>query len=306
MDYAKQYPHEELPKLWYIDKVVRQAGLQTKKLKQKKSGGSEYLLYPVQCIRNLGYVHQSADFIGKKYITGSPDPVNIFSSSYYSPFKLYQIKRILAEKSLYVIEQWKEQWRVYPMPDVERLDNGLQFRGSGSGKRVLGMVLRFLLNLNVKPLFGSPSKPWTNPHIEGHNRVFNEKVWGTNWFTDLSQIDTECNRFNEESLEYFHYKYAQLIFNGDFRYLERDQNIRTDVLETKQGKKVYFTRFVESFEKQAPGRITVMNEIIALPEKYTHQFVFVEWDIEKERINIYSEFGKVITLVRSVRFRLNL
>ncbi len=306
MDYAKQYPHDELPKLWYIDTVVRKAGLQTKKARPKRSGGSEYLLYPVQCIRNLGYVHQSADFIGKKYITGRPDPVNIFSSSYYSPFKLYQIQRIVAEKAIYAIEYWKEQWRIYPIPDVERLDNGLQFRGTARGKRALGAVLRFLLNLGVTPLFGAPSKPWTNPHVEGHNRVFNEKVWGTNWFTDLSQIDTACDRFNEESLEYFHFKYGPLVFNGNFRYLERGQHIRTDVLESKKGKKVYFTRFVESFEKQAPGRITVMNEPLALPEKYTHQFVFVEWDLGKEQVNIYSEFEKVITLIMSVRFRLNL
>ncbi len=306
MDYATQYPVDDQPSLWFIKEIIRKAGLQTKKPKQKKSGGSEYLLYPAQCIRNLGYVHQSSDFIGKKYIAGRSEPVNIFSSSYYSPFKLYQIKRILAEKSVYVIEQWKEQWHIYPMPNVERLDNGLQFRGSGSGKRALGMVLRVLLNLNIIPLFGSPSKPWTNPHIEGHNRVFNEKVWSTNWFTDLSQIDTECNRFNAESLEYFHFKYGPMIFNGNFRYLERDQSIRTDVLESKKHKKIYFTRFVESFETHAPGHITVMNEAITLPEKYTHQFVFVEWDLGKEQVNIYSEFEKVITHIRSVRFRLNL
>ena len=306
MDYSNAYPTDELPKRWYIDKVVREAGLQTKKPKQKRSGGSVYLLYPIQCIRNLGQIHQSADFIGKKYITGSSDPVNIFSSSYYSPFRLYQIQRILAEKAIYVIQQWKEQWKIYPIPDVERLDNGLQFRGTARGKRALGTVLRFLLNLGVTPLFGAPSKPWTNPHVEGHNRVFNEKVWSTNWFTNLSQIDTECKRFNEESLEYFHFKYAQLMVNGNFQYIEKDQNIRTDILESKKNKKVYFLRFVESYEKKEPGHIVVMNEIISLPEKYTHQFVFVEWNIEKEQLTIYSECKKVITPIMSKPFQLNL
>jgi len=142
--------------------------------------------------------------------------------------------------------------------------------------------------------------------IRGHNRVFNEKVWSNNWFENLEQIDTECSRFNEESLEYFHFKYSQLIFNGKFQYLERNQDVRTDILESKKNKKVYFIRFVESYEKTEPGHIVVMNETLALPEKYTHQFVFVEWDIEKEQVNIYSEFEKVITLIQSVRFRLNL
>lgn len=306
MDYAKQYPKDTLPSLWFIQETIRQAGLQTRKPKQKKPGGSEYLLYPVQCIRNLPGVHQSSDFIGKKYITGSSNPINIFSSSYYSPFKLYQIKRITAEKAVYVVEQWQQQWQIYPIPDIERLDNGLQFRGTASGKRALGIVLKFLLNLNVTPVFGAPSKPWTNPHIEGHNRVFNEKVWSSNWFTDTAQLDTECERFNQESQELLQFKYAQLIVNGNFNYLEPSRQIVTDRLKTTKGKKIYFIRFVESFEQKAPGQITIMNEVITLPEKYTHQFVFVEWDLFKEQLSIYSEFKKVITFIKRVRFRLNL
>jgi len=226
MDFAKKFAETETPKLWYIDKVVRDAKLQTKVPKPKrKKGGSEYLLYPIKCIRQLGYVQQSADFIGKKYIASRSEPINILSSSYYFPFKLYRIERILAEKAVYAIKSITEQWRKYPIPNVFRVDNGLQWRGTASGKRAVGMVLKSLLNLNVIPLFGSPSKPWTNPHVEGHNRVFNEKVWNNNFFTSLEQIDRECDRFNKESLELFEYKYSQLVFNGKFRYIEPKQEI---------------------------------------------------------------------------------
>ncbi|MFA4872689.1 MAG: hypothetical protein WC659_02010 [Patescibacteria group bacterium] len=239
-------------------------------------------------------------------MAGSSDPVNIFSTSYYAPFKLYQIKRTLAEKAVYAIEHWKEQWRIYPIPDVQRLDNGLQFRGTASGKRAIGIVLRFLLNLGVTPLFGSPSKPWTNPHVEGHNRVFNEKVWGQNWFTSLEQIDHECERFNSESLEYFHYKYAPLIVNGQFNYLEHHEDVPTDRLVSRKDQKVYFTRFVESLERHGVAHTVIMNEYVPLPEKFTHQFVFVEWNLEKEQLSFYSEYHKVITLIKQIRFRLNL
>ncbi len=104
MDYAKQYPDEELPSIWFIDKTIRLSGLQTRKPKKRKKGGSEYLLYPVQAIRDLGSVHQSADFIGKKYIAGQREPINIFSTSYYAPFKLYQIKPVEAEQAVFAIE----------------------------------------------------------------------------------------------------------------------------------------------------------------------------------------------------------
>ena len=307
MDYARQRPKETAPAIWYIDKVVRDAGLQTRKPKAKKrKGGSQYLLYPVECIKKLGYIHQSADFIGKKYISSRSEPINIFSSNYYCPFKLYKIKRVLAEKAIYAIEELKQQWQKYPIPNVFRMDNGLQFRGTASGKRAVGMFLRFLLNLNVTPLFGSPSKPWTNPHIEGHNRVFNEKVWGSNFFTSPEHIDRECERFNQENYELFEFKYSQLIFNGNFDYIEPKQEIIIDKLISIQGKKIYFIRFVESFNKDQKAHIIILNEIVYLPEKYNYQFVFVEWDIEKERLLIYSEFKKKITLIYQIKFMLNI
>ncbi len=307
MDFAKKFPESETPKLWYIDKVVRDAKLQTKTPKpERKKGGSEYLLYPVKCVKQLGEVQQSADFIGKKYISGKSEPINILSSSYYSPFKLYRIERILAEKATYAVEAMTEQWRKYPIPNVFRMDNGLQWRGTASGKRAAGMMLKFLLNLNVIPLFGSPSKPWTNPHVEGHNRVFSEKVWGNNFFTSPEQIDRECARFNAESLELFEYRYSQLVFNGSFNYLEPKQKIITDQLTTVKGKKIYFIRFAESPERGQKAIIMVLNETVFLPEKYSHQFVFVEWDIEKELLLIYSEFKQEITLIYQLKFRLNI
>lgn len=306
MDYAKQYPDQHLPSIWFIDEAVRKAGLQTRKPKKRKKGGALYLLYPDQAIRSLGAVQQSADFIGKKYITGQRHPINIFSTNYYAPFKLYQIKPVQAEKAAYAIENLIQLWCKYPLPQVLRLDNGLQFRGSGSGKRSLGTFLKFLLNLNIKPLFGSPSKPWTSPHIEGHNRIFNEKVWGRNFFTDSDQIIAECERFNSESLEYFHYRYAQLIVNSNYSYIEPGQKIETDKLISVKNKRIFFIRFVESPEKDKNGYITILNESIALPEQYTHQFVFVEWNIEKEKLFIFSEFKKTVTLVMERTFNLNI
>jgi len=306
MDYAKQYPNKQLPSIWFVDEAIRKARLQTRKPKKRRKDGSQYLLYPVQAIRSLGSVQQSADFIGKKYITGQTEPINIFSTSYYAPFKLYQIKPVKAEKAVFAIENLIRLWRKYPLPNVFRIDNGLQFRGSGRGKRSLGMFLKFLLNLNIKPLFGSPSKPWTNPHIEGHNRVFNEKVWGRNFFTHTDQIATECKRFNNESLEYFYYKYSQQIVNADYPYIEPEHEIETDNLLSVKNKKIFFIRFVESPEKDKKAYINILNERISLPEKYNHQFVFAEWNIEKEKLLIYSEFKKNVTLIMECTFNLNI
>lgn len=308
MDYVKTYFNDPIPSIWFIDEVVRRAGLQTKKPKKKKKrGGSKYLLYPDKSIRRLGFIHQSADFIGRKYIAGRTEPINIFSSTYYTPFKLFQIKRVFAEKTIYAINVLKERWQMFPIPDVFRIDNGLQFRGTASGKRAVGLFLKFLLNLNVIPLFGSPSKPWTNPHIEGHNRIFNEKVWSRNHFQCLEQIDCECKRFNQESLDYFKFRYTNFIGNiSNLRYLRKKQIPIIDKLISTKEKKIYFIRFVESYEYNKPAYINILNETIIMPEQYTHQFVFVEWNLEKEILFIYSEYQQNITLIKQIKFKLNI
>jgi hypothetical protein len=305
MDYAKKYPDEPVqPSLWYINQVVRKAGLQTRIPRSKKRGGSVYLLFPAESIKHLGYIHQSADFIGKKYITDRTEPITIFSSSYYAPFKLYQIVRIQAEKTIYAIEQLEHQWARYPIPDVLRLDNAVQFRGNGISKRRLSSFILFLLNLGITPLFGSPSKPWTNPHIEGHNRVFTEKVWSKNIFVSLEQIDRENERFNNESSEYFEYKYARFVAKSRCRYIRSTKRIITDSLLTRKNKKIYFVRFVESIDNVAV--ISVMNDVIQVSDKYTHQFVFGEWNLENERLSIYSEFEKKVSLIDKIPFKIEL
>jgi len=122
----------------------------------------------------------------------------------------------------------------------------------------------------------------------------------------LEQIDIECERFNQESLDLFKYKYSELVANGNFRYLEKNQKIITDRLQSKKNKKIYFIRFVESIEKEKRASVIILNETVYLPEKYNHQFVFVEWNIEKEQLFIYSEYKKNINLINQTKFRLNI
>jgi hypothetical protein len=157
-------------------------------------------------MKRLGVIQQSADFIGKKYLDGSSTPVTIFSSCYYRPFKMYYIQRTEAEKAAFAMEILLRLWTEYPMPHVFRMDNGGPFRGTGCSPRRLGTFVVFLLKGGIVPLFGSPSRPWTNASIEGHNRVFTEKLWKKNRFRCVEEIDRENQRFNAEGREFFQYR----------------------------------------------------------------------------------------------------
>jgi hypothetical protein len=306
MDYAKRYPREEQPSLWYIDQVVREADLQTRKPKEgKHRGGSVYLLYPVTSMRRLGLIQESADFIGKKYLDGCSRPVTIFSSCYYRPFKMYQIYRTEAEKASFAIDILARQWQEFPTPHVLRMDNGAAFRGTATYERCLGSFLVFLLNLGITPLFGSPSRPWTNGAVEGHNRVFTEKVWQKNRFRSFEEVDRENDRFNAEGREFYEFRYHTLATRFEARRLKPTAKIKIDTLRTRRNKRIAFVRFVEPAAEEPRAHVLIMNKRVFLPEAYLHQFVFATWDLETEELSIVSEYQGTCTPILRCTFKIH-
>ena len=96
------------------------------------------------------------------------------------------------------------------------------------------------------------------------------------------------------------------MFDNISRLIDKSKIIRTDTLRTRKGKKLYFIRFVESIESPGDAQVTIMNESVSVPEKYTHQFIFCEWNIESEILSLYSEYNKSRSLIQQTPFKLNL
>lgn len=305
MDYAKEFPKEALPSLWFFDKVVRDAGLQTNEPKKRTKGQDRVkrLRFPIKSIITLGRIQQASDFIGKKFITGRSEPISIFSTSYYQWFQLYQIWLTRAESATCAIEKLSLFWQTHPLPDVMRMDNGMTFRGTGSGVARVGTFLKFLLNLGVTPLFSSPYQSYTNPHIEGHNRTFTDKLWGRNIFTNLEEIDTECERFNDESREYYEYAFQERRAQKSLRFLSPVRPIITDVLQGTRGKRVCFIRFVECWlERGRASGIVLLNKFVPLPEAYLNQYVFVTINLETSLLLITSEHEGIVDEILRQKF----
>jgi hypothetical protein len=140
MDYAKQFPTDPLPSLWFFDDVTRRNGLQTHEPKKRTKGQNivSRLKFPIASIIGLGKIQQSVDFIGKKYIHGSRDPVSIFATSFYQWLGLYQIARVLAETVECAIEELTSFWTEFPLSNVLRMDNAMTFRGGGRARPASG------------------------------------------------------------------------------------------------------------------------------------------------------------------------
>src|SRR3989304_1645693 len=191
MDYAKRYPKDPAPSLWFIGECVRHAGLQTHAPKKRSAGHDtvKQRRFPIRTIGGLGRIHQACVFVGKKYIHGSPEAISIFSTSYYQGFHIYQIWRPVDETAEQAVAKLCRFWIDHPIPQVLRIDNAMTFRGGGKHPAVVSRFLKFVLNCNVIPLFAAPYRSYTNPHIEGHNRTFTEKLWARHTFAAPEEID---------------------------------------------------------------------------------------------------------------------
>lgn len=305
MDYAKRYPKEPAPSLWFIGECVRRAGLQTH-VPRKRSTGHDTVRqrrFPIKTIVGLGRIHQACDFVGKKYIHGSSEPISIFSTSYYQWFEIYQIWRTLDETAEQAVARLCRFWIDHPIPHVLRIDNAMTFRGGGKHPAVVSRFLKFVLNCNVIPLFAAPYRSYTNPHIEGHNRTFTEKLWARHTFTALEEIDRECARFNAESEEFFRFKFAHRLTARGLRYRRAQATANTQTLATPRGKRICFIRFVEHWKERNDAiGIVVLERFIELPGGHLNHYVFASLDLEQAMLHVYSEHEGCLTEIRKSRF----
>ena len=190
-----------------------------------------------------------------------------------------------------------------PISDVTRIDNGMMFRGGGRAEAHLGKFLKFLLNAGSIPLFSSAYQSYTNPHIEGHNRTFTEKLWTKHHFTSLTDIDIECARFNAESREYYEFTFKERLAQRSLRYLNPHAPINADILRSTKGKKICFIRFVERWkEEERENGIVVLNRFISIPEPYANQYVFAKLNLETSTLHVDEEHDGVATEIISQPF----
>ncbi len=204
-DYAKSYG-EKLSK-WFINSTLKESN-RVKGYKPKARGGSKYKRYPVQTLSSLGKCVMAIDFIGPKYLEGSGNRINFFSSKYIRPCKVGMICRISGQTSEEAVKVLQKIWSRHSIPDLVKMDNDSAFGGNLSHVSSIGRVTMFLLNLGVKPLYIAPRSPWNNSDVEGFNSVFSRKFWTKLQFKNELEIDVKIEAFNFEYEEY-----SELISN---------------------------------------------------------------------------------------------
>jgi len=179
----------------------------------------------------------------------------------------------------------------------------MTWRGAGQLVAHLGRFLKFLLNLNIIPLFSAPYESYTNPHIEGGNSVFTQKLWTKHVFTDRLEIDRECDRFNAESQRFYEWKFKERLSKKGLRFLQHDQELVVESLRSTRGKKVTFIRRVQRWtEENNTCGIVLLNRFIPLSDTYNNQYVFTVINLETAALHVYSEHDGISTEIHRQPF----
>ena len=287
-EWRREYGSDSVPSLRTIGRIQAALGLSNKRRKGRSRGAARYLCYPEHTIyEHLGGRLLEADFIGKKFIAGSGDPLHFIAFSFKKEAKLRHFQRVEAETATVAIREYGAFFSKFEKPDYLKIDNCAATIGSASGKRSLSRVVCFLLHNQVIPIFAVPRKPFSQASIEGNNSVFARNFWNRRSFASTDDIDEQLGWFNTASETY----------TGYFRP-------QTPAAEKKNFvPKVYFIRQVADIEGKAS--INVLNEKISLPLSYTNYFVLAEWNLRDEALTIYFEKDLKPRPIKRMKFIVN-
>jgi len=289
-EWLRRYPAEPPPPLRTIGQILKDLGLSEPRARKVRKGASRYLCYPEHTIyETLGQRVMEADFIGKKYITGTQQPIHFLAFSFKKVPRLRHFQRIEAQSADCFIEQCERFFATFEKPDCIKVDNAAATIGSGSGKRTISRTVQFLLANQVVPIFAVPRKPFSQASIEGNNSVFARKFWNRRTFANLEELDTSLVAFNKASLRYTGYRPPAKEADSQQPFVPR----------------VYFIRQVRETAERKDGFIDVLNEKVFLPKSYINYFVLAEWNLSTELLSIYLENDKQLEEIKNSPFPIN-
>lgn len=286
--FQEKFLEKKEPSISFTNRTLSVLGL-TDKRQKKQPGLSRYLHYPDHTIKQLDGVILEIDFIGEKFIKEQTEPINFIAFSYQKPFKLKQFKRILAAKKDCAIEETDRLFKLFPVSDYAKVDNGLAFIGSASAKRSLSDFVFYLFKRKSIPIFTAPREPWNQASVEGSNSVFTKKFWNRYEFTSIKEIDEKLRLFNQAYLKYSRYQNQPELPQEKKKFIPQ----------------IFFIRKVYAGKQSEQGFIDVLNEKLFLPKSYINLFVLTYWNLKTETLTILFERDKKLFKIKKYRFLIN-
>lgn len=281
---------DDPPPLRTIGQIMKDLGLPSRPRGRSK-GAAKYLRYPETTLYGgyLGDRVMEADFIQRRYLQGSGQPLHFVGFSAKQDPKFRNYKRIEDLTVDNFLQACDEFLTLFDKPDALKLDNASTFIGSVSGKRTLSRVMLYLLKRKIIPVFSVPRKPFSQGSIEGNNSVFSRFFWNRRHFEDLEDLDRQLGWFNAASLRYSGYKKPE----------------PNDAVKEFIPKVCFLRQIRESETHPGHGMIDVVNEEILLPPEWINFFVFAEWNLKAEKLTVNLEEDTSLKILKHIDFKIN-
>ena len=253
------------PSVSTINRILRDHGLTSKKVRYKKSG-IEYPEIPTNT--------QIMDLIGPRYIRGG--------ERYYlftiisNDTRHAGVYPILSKSGEDITKSLLNFWKEYSIPDFLQMDNELSFKGSNRHPRGLGTVLRTVMSLNVSPVFIPVGEPWRNGVIERFNQKVEKTLLMQNHrdFNELRLPSTAFTNTHNSS-----HPYSTLGFKTPLQ-LDKELDVpiepllddyifnKRPPLDSSKSNEIHFIRLVRS-----DLIINVLNTDVKVNPRLMHTYV---------------------------------
>jgi len=286
-----KYPSEKPPPLRTIGQIMKDLGLTVQNKKVRRKGAARYLCYPEKTLYGgwLGERVMEVDFIERRYLKGSSQPIQFVGFSAKSAPRLRYFQRLEDLTGRTVTAACAQFFKRFETPQVFKIDNAPVFVGSGSGRRTVSEAVIFLLKRKISPVFSVPKRPFTQASIEGNNSVFSRFFWNRRTFESVADVDRQLGWFNDSSLRYTDYQRPKTSRSGK-KFIPQ----------------VYFLRQVqESENRPGSGSIFVANEEVFLPATYINFFVLAQWNLRSEQLAVFIEQNETLQTLTQIPFPIN-
>lgn len=299
-EYQTLFPDSLLPPRSFVAEIIKK-NCKVDQRRKRVPGGSRYLHYPAESIKNLGEIIQEIDFAGGRTLKGKAKIIHLFFRVYTQPFKLPRVGRISSPSGQEAINSLVEDWQTFPLPDILKMDNDTAFMATGRHHEFwLSKFICTVLNLGITPLFTAYNKPWNNGCVEGTNSVFVRKILKKIYIKNFAHLEEEMNRFNQAYLQRVKVTISKnkVLPRHSATPLVKQTSLRKNLGKST----IYFIRQVLEEENGQPA-ICVLKVPIKLDKQYLKQFVLVKLDVYDKRLKIFYETtpGK-LKKVRSISF----
>ena len=212
--------------------------------------------------------------------------------AYRNPRRLRCIQRTNGETTTEAIEVTNRIFDDCGWPDAVKTDVGTPFAGRVDRKDSKGArsVPRYAINLlshETVPIYGNPRSPWNQGTGEGSNAVFGRNFWEARDFASVAMVDESLAAFNASAKKYAHA--PSWIRKKKISFIPR----------------ICFIRKVGEDARGKNGVIPIAGEWTPLPKEYIGYYTFSEWNLKKQRLEIFFEREGVIQTIEEKRFQIH-